>query len=210
MNRKHIYLVRHGESLGNIGFQATWDSTLSPNGRLQASFCANFLQRETSGDAQVFSSPFLRCLQTAQFISDKIPGGLTIEPLLHEFYSENLFPGKTRFPSLKEIASSFPGVKGDFNDSDWMPQKYESSEDISIRAAILRNSILAQDGRLANSSNNTILVSHWAFIATLAQTLCSEKMDTVSNCSVTKISMEAGKFRAEYINNTSFIDNNHI
>ncbi len=210
MQRKYFYLVRHGESLGNLGFNVGCDPSLSPKGRTQAAFCAEFLHKECLGTALIFSSPFLRCLQTAHAISEKIAGGIRLEPLLHEFYSKELFPEEAKFSPLKEIASSNRNIVGTYDGSTWMPDKYESKENLLIRAAILRNSMLSGEQTMSGECSRIILVAHFASIVAMAEVMLGIKMQTVSNCSVTKISFADGEFLVEYMNNTSFIINNQI
>ncbi len=205
MQRKYFYIVRHGESLGNIGLAADPDAPLSPNGRAQAAFCAEFLHKECYGSALIMSSPFMRCIQTAQSIADKMPGGIVLEPLLHELYSDKLFPDKTKFKSLKEIASSIPGIVGRYHDGAWMPEKHETHEEMRVRLAILRNTLVSEDPRMGGRFPKAILVAHWASIVALVEVVCGVTMPVVDNCSVTKILFTEGKFHIEYMNRTDFI-----
>jgi broad specificity phosphatase PhoE len=198
---KVFYLVRHGESLGNIGMSGSANSPLSPKGRLQASYCAKYLFENNKEKTLIISSPFLRCCQTAQIISEKTQSNIMLEPLLHEIFVENFFPNKIKFPSLREIASSIPNAIGTYGNERWMPDKYETADDLLMRAGILRNRLLGGEFK----DWNIICVGHWASLAALLKSMCDVEITSVSNCSVSKIVFNGSSFSPDFLNETSFI-----
>ena len=92
-----MYLVRHGERLDKIDpfFVTTsprpFDPPLTDVGKVQAQKTGEILRREKI-DA-IFVSPFLRCVQTAAGIADRVNEGRTtaVPVILHAGVSELLF-----------------------------------------------------------------------------------------------------------------------
>ncbi len=65
----HLYIVRHGQSTGNITTDDVPDGELTPLGRRQVHETAALLARE--GITHVLSSPLVRALATATAIADR-------------------------------------------------------------------------------------------------------------------------------------------
>ena len=78
-----IFLVRHGETVGNASrIVQLPDSPLSPRGIAQAERLARRLAYE--GIARILSSDLARAATTARIIQGVTAAPLTFEPLLHE------------------------------------------------------------------------------------------------------------------------------
>jgi len=195
---RFFFIIRHGESLANSGFSDNPDSSLSPRGKAQAVSCASFLKTEISGNIKFLSSPFLRTIQTAEIITESFNAKFFLEPLLHEFFSETIFPQKYQAKSLKEIALANSKIDGSYTDEKWLPQYFETKEDILRRAVYLRNSLTKQFLSYPELKN-IVLISHMATIAALVKSMCSIEVEKIDNCSVTKISFEKNRFKVEYL-----------
>lgn len=90
-----LYFVRHGESLANLlhEFSNTGcKHPLTKNGINQAKSLAN--QLSSLKITQIYSSPILRALQTAQILSDHLQSSLEITPALQE-WSVGIYEGTT-------------------------------------------------------------------------------------------------------------------
>ena len=85
---KEFYLIRHAQSMGNIGMDTGDDSDLSPLGHAQVKQCATFMQDYCDDTTLILSSPFERCLITAEAIA--IENSLTIQIVvaLHELFAK--------------------------------------------------------------------------------------------------------------------------
>lgn len=59
------YLVRHGQSGYNAGETIDFDSSLTPKGWEQVRETCQYLKGRLDNSFMVFTSPYLRCLQTA-------------------------------------------------------------------------------------------------------------------------------------------------
>lgn len=109
-----IYLIRHGESLGNIGYNGRTDLTpressdplLSERGEIQAKAAGEYL-KEMQFDA-FYSSALFRAVQTAAYIKAKQPDcsekPLNLLPLLTEIEVLPEYGGA----SLEELRSICP------------------------------------------------------------------------------------------------------
>lgn len=109
-----IYLIRHGESLGNIGYNGRTDLTLregcdpflSAKGEIQAKAAGEYL-KEMQFDA-FYSSALFRAVQTASYIKAKQPDcaekPLNLLPLL----TETEIPPEYGGASLEELRSICP------------------------------------------------------------------------------------------------------
>ncbi len=92
---KRVYLVRHGETVGNHGGYFQDESTpLNERGHAQAQVVAERLK--TLSIDTVVASPFLRAQQTAQHIGTAL--GLDIETFhdFHERYQPLHIRGKSK------------------------------------------------------------------------------------------------------------------
>jgi broad specificity phosphatase PhoE len=70
---RELILVRHGQSLYNVGLSKDLDSDLTPEGRRQVRETGRFLAQHL-GHIRGFigrASPYLRCLQTARILAEE-------------------------------------------------------------------------------------------------------------------------------------------
>jgi broad specificity phosphatase PhoE len=83
---KSIWIIRHGyrEDYDNRNYASENidrpnDPGLTVHGKQQAEETAEFIAKEHASITTVFSSPFLRTLQTSQAIAEKINAKIVIE-----------------------------------------------------------------------------------------------------------------------------------
>ena len=93
-NSYQFFVVRHGERQDKIGKQVAnkYDSPLSELGLQQAQMAGEFLKSNVQGPIVVYSSPFYRCLQTANEIA-KVLGieRIHINYLASEYMAEKMY-----------------------------------------------------------------------------------------------------------------------
>lgn len=198
---REFYLVRHGESLGNIGLAAGFDSGLSPLGYVQSHECAEFLKSYCDADTLILSSPFRRCVCTAEAIAEKIGAAVRLEPALHEVFIAEWFPLKlVKLPALKKICSQHPLATGAYNGRRWWPDKNEDEHDLEMRMGMFRNRLLGKEF----PNRKIICVGHWASIAALFKSFCPETdLPIVSNASVTRLDFDGAQCNPVFINKVS-------
>jgi broad specificity phosphatase PhoE len=197
---KEFYLIRHAQSMGNIGMDTGYDADLSPLGHAQAKQCATFMLDYCDDATLILSSPFERCLITAEAIA--IRNSLTIKIIvaLHELFAREWFPMKrVKLLSLAEKAKQHPLVIGDYDNHQWWPNDNETQQELEIRMAMLRNRLLSNTYDAAK----IICIGHWASIASLAHAMVPDvDMPFVDNAAVTKIDYDDGEFLVDFINKT--------
>lgn len=111
----HLYIVRHGESMGNTGADKTLDPLLSPVGERQAALLGESLSG-IKFDA-IFASTLVRSIQTAAAVALRQPGGPADIEVLAQLVECGTTPGwKGRdrdellkiYPHLILTEESFP------------------------------------------------------------------------------------------------------
>eukprot|EP01064_Diplonema_japonicum_P008638 TRINITY_DN16073_c0_g1_i1.p1 TRINITY_DN16073_c0_g1~~TRINITY_DN16073_c0_g1_i1.p1 ORF type:complete len:981 (+),score=235.85 TRINITY_DN16073_c0_g1_i1:37-2979(+) len=89
-----LFMVRHGERTDRVGMTVSNpdDCAITKKGREQARKAGEFIASRTTTVAAVYSSPFLRCVETAAEIAGQVGVPfLRIEPGLAELYAERIF-----------------------------------------------------------------------------------------------------------------------
>lgn len=149
-----LYLVRHGESLGNEqNIHQSNDTSLSILGKRQAEELA---KRFKSIDIDlILSSHYARAHETAQHISKLISKPIQIEETLHEIRRPSSILGKSADdPEVMKIKS----IIRDNVDPDW---HYEDEENIPEMLTRAKNLLDKLD---KESTKNILAVSHGRFI----------------------------------------------
>ncbi len=117
------YFVRHAESLSNLKQTDSLNAGLSDLGRRQADALANRLAN--AGLTAIYSSPYVRCIETAIPLAERLSLPIRIRPELCEFH--HLPPGDVapnELATIDEISRSHPLVSEcpDVGDAcDWAP-----------------------------------------------------------------------------------------
>lgn len=197
---KEFYLIRHGQSMGNVGMDSGSDPDLTPLGHAQASQCGTMMQDFCDSETLLFSSPFERCIRTAEAIAESNDLKIKLLPALHEFFSREWFVmNRVKLLSLPEKAAQHPLVEGYYFSEKWWPDDNETSEELDIRMAMLRNRLLSNEF----DAEKIICVGHWASILGLANSMIPEiEIPVVENAAVTCIYYTDGEFSEEFVNKT--------
>jgi broad specificity phosphatase PhoE len=196
---REFYLIRHAESLGNIAMSDGGDPGLSPLGRAQAAFCSEILAEMIDNlQTVVVSSPFERCLITAEIIISRLDNceGVRMEPALSESLGAYNLPIGYKPASLSEKASGHPLVIDEYDAGQWWSMEVETEQSVSMRMAMFRNRLLGAE----YDAKVVICVGHWPTIAALAMAMVPDiDMPKVSNAAITKITHDE-KFNLELLN----------
>ena len=133
---KFLWLVRHGESQGNLEqrIQGWDDSPLTDLGRQQAGLVAERLRQEGSV-SEVISSPFQRAAETAEIIGHMFGISVRFDKRLNE-YNFGPLNGMTR----EDIAKYYPEVPAAWKANEfWDPLPGEEGDpafEARVRSAI--------------------------------------------------------------------------
>lgn len=154
-----MFLLRHGESEFNVHFSKTRvdpgieDPALTETGRAQAAAAAVHLQEQEI--RRVVASPYRRALQTAEIVADHLGLPIEVEPLVRE---RCWFVCDIGTPTSR-LRQDWPAIAfGDLAEH-WWPENGENEEQLGVRCAAFREKLNA-----ANRWDDTVFVTHWAFI----------------------------------------------
>lgn len=155
---KEMYMIRHGETTN----PNEHDPPISQQGQEQAMNMALQLKQEKNlSKFQCFTSPLLRCLQTADIFSKICNLEFIVDPALIEIPS---FLAKDELFLLLSRKCDFPNFKWTFEDN-LVAHETESAFIDRIKKVLQR------------LPHKSILVSHCGFISNMAAlALCNEKM----------------------------------
>ena len=145
-----LWLLRHGERIDHVDpdWQG-WDPPLSPQGVNQAQLTATFLR--THNIERIYSSPFLRTLQTAHAVAEELDLPLRMESGLSEWMNPQWFPTPPPLPSAAERAQAFHRM--DLTYKPLLPAPYPES-----LVECLRRSCVAARLVGANDTAGSILM----------------------------------------------------
>ena len=186
-----LYLIRHAQSLNNARpeEQRVEDAPLTEKGRRQAAYLADWIVSLKL--TRLWTSPFLRALQTTQFLHDSTGLRPKVETDLHEVcgcvagVTPQVMegrPGMTR----SEIEAQFPqyDVGKDINESGWWKSKPCESKAIACRRA---QAILATTRReFARTDERVAYVMHGDFKILLLKCIDDRTLENPWNTSVTR------------------------
>lgn len=193
-----MIIIRHARSLYNLRKSESLDSPISEFGKIQASGVGKFLQKkfpEISTQYVCYTSPFLRCLQTANYIQktfgvnnfscSKADNYFLRVKILPELSEHLELDQKVAIPRREE---SFPDfIWGDYKETVFAAQKNQE---------FLERVVKAKDIIVNETSNEYIkplIITHGTTKNTLIK-LITEKVNHVpvwdfsyDNCSISWI-----------------------
>ena len=154
----NIYIVRHGESEGNVGlFVQGPDEPLTSDGVKQAQAVAKRL-KSIPADV-ILSSPEERSKKTAEIIGEYINVPIEFNDLLVEFIKPSVIIKKPKKdPEVKEIKKL---LKDNFHVPGWKHSDEENFEDFKKRAIGLLNYLKTR------KEKNIIITTHGIFMRIL-------------------------------------------
>lgn len=200
--KTRIILVRHGETDWNVSHrvQGRADIPLNERGLKQASFVADFLQKEKV-DA-IYTSPLSRAKTTAETIR----GNREIPFFIEEGFTEvnlGLWDGHTP----EEMDALFPHAYDQWKEDPLqvVPPEGESFQEVQKRAvAALERIVREQEGK------TVVIVSHMGCLSTVLLHISKKSLSLlwekpIVNCGLSEISYDGNRFeilswgRGDYI-----------
>ncbi|KAJ5073391.1 phosphoglycerate mutase family protein [Anaeramoeba ignava] len=207
--KRSIWIIRHGERIDDVdeNWEKTaknkYDPTLTENGKQQAFKTGKRLKNESI--SLIFSSPFLRCLQTAKAVADQINLEINCEQGLSEFINKNWFP------SINDIKLELEFFQNQ-NQFEKINQNYQSFITISnpetIQEMFQRYQNTANKIIQNYQNQNILFVTHGYGISSIVQLFMEEDfISELDYCSICKINeSNDGNFEIEFINETSHLN----
>jgi broad specificity phosphatase PhoE len=165
-----IYIVRHGESEGNLNksYQSP-DTSLSNKGIKEAHILAKRL-KDLSIDF-IYSSNFKRARQTSEIISKKLNLKIEFWSELRELTRPSILWGK---PIESQSGKKFEKqVDKNYANAEWKFMEYESVNDLKKRAQKILKHILKH-----HKNQDILLISHGTFIKMVISLMIFDKILT--------------------------------
>ncbi|MBI4457255.1 MAG: histidine phosphatase family protein [Acidobacteria bacterium] len=164
-----VWIARHGNRLDFVDPEwfntAEWpyDPPLSADGMLQARLLGDRLLAEKID--HIFSSPFLRCVQTADQIAQLLQLPIKIESGLSEWLNPEWFPYEPQTLSLETLAKRFPRVDSGYK--SYLAPEYPEND-----GAALRRTGEAAERLTSGFAGSILLVGHGvSLLGTMLQLL---------------------------------------
>jgi len=213
-----LWLVRHGESAGNLARLAAEasgagtieiegrdvDVPLSQLGERQARAVGRWFARQPESErpSLILSSPYARARQTTKYVAGELPGA-GVECLLDERLREKEFGELNRFTKAG-ILARFPEEarrRAELGKFYYRPPGGESWCDVALRLrAVL------QDLSLSHAGERVLIVAHQVVVLCLRyviegldeqRLLEIDRAGDVANCSITSFAIGGARGRLE-------------
>ena len=210
-----LYLVRHGQSAGNIGLKVS-DPPLTELGHKQAKLVGKAIPHDVANPqpggvgrserklAAIYASPMKRSIQTARGIAESHDVPVTVHPLFHEHH--NAAPGDM---TKSEIEREFPGIQFDESmpDGQWWPYEHETDFVCGFRAIRAASWIRAT---YQDTDDIIAVVGHGTFNAFLIGAImgCGPKVSfqgSQGNCCLNRFVIRPDRNWVGYLNNVSHL-----
>jgi broad specificity phosphatase PhoE len=200
----NIFVIRHGEAEHNVDrtvMAHTHDSkhSLTKLGQNQVQKTAEFMKTIVNEKTVMYSSPYLRTIQTARAIHSLLPKQVPFyeNPLLREWELGNLYDFTNRPPELKKEFKA----AGIFY---FRHPNGESLADVYLRATMFMNTVVERVKK-QQRYENVVIVTHAAFMHMLLAFLLNWPVEDltnfkpVENASVIRINDEGGDYQHKKI-----------
>lgn len=200
----NIYVIRHGEAEHNVDrtvMAHTHDSRhgLTALGQKQVQQTAEFFRNVVNEKTVLYSSPYLRTIQTAQAIHSLLPAEVPFyeNPLIREWELGNLYDFNNRTPEAKQEFKA----AGQFY---FRFQNGESLADVYLRATMFMHTVV-QRVKQQGKYENMVVVTHAAYIQMLLAFLMNwpvaelAQFKEVENASVISIFEKDGDYNYKKI-----------
>jgi broad specificity phosphatase PhoE len=200
----NIFVIRHGEAEHNVDrtvMAHTHDSkhSLTELGQNQVQKTAEFMKTIVNEKTVMYSSPYLRTIQTAKAIHSLLPKQVPFyeNPLLREWELGNLYDFTNRPPELKKEFKA----AGLFY---FRHPNGESLADVYLRATMFMNTVVERV-KQQQRYENVVIVTHAAFMHMLLAFLLNWPVEDltnfkpVENASVIRINDENGDYQHKKI-----------
>jgi len=201
-----LYLVRHGQSDGNVGSDGGPDPALTELGHKQAALASDRLAAE--GIEAVHCSPLRRALETATIIGERLGLTPSVWVELCEKWGGEPTP-RRRWPGRREIQAAFPNslFPDDMPEQEWWRATGETELDAFMRAGVVE----ARVRRLYESTDKRVLmITHGTFGAILISQIlgappCGYTRFSQNNCCISTIEVEPGRAKLSRLNATDHL-----
>ncbi len=157
------------------------------------------MNSQVNENTVLYSSPYLRTIQTAKVIHSKLPSQIPFyeNPLIREWELGNLYDVRNRTPEVKKEYKAAGRFYFRFHNG-------ESLADVYLRATMFMNTVIERE-KQQGRYENMVIVTHAAFIHMLLSFLLNwpvedlENFKPVENAAVIQINEADGAYQHEKI-----------
>lgn len=198
-----VWIARHGnrQDFVNPKWMETaerpFDPGLSPDGIQQAKELADRLAGENI--AHIFSSPFLRTVQTSHYVAEVLDLPIKLESGVGEIFNTPFFSVTPEILPLEKIVRQFPRIDASYS-SRVMARYPETKQEARERSgqAVRR---LTED-----FAENILIVTHGSPVVNMTRELVGDSAKVRSAlCSLVKLSRQEGEWLLELNGDTSHL-----
>lgn len=184
-----LYVIRHAQSLLNIGIGKTPNVGLSDFGKVQADCIRRFFE-EKAVDV-IYCSPFKRVIETALPLAQDKGLPIILAPEMCEFFHEHALDYRDyQWELTHDITNEFPLAR--FSDKQtapqWVPAWPEQQQDVTQRVTRFYENEIA---RHLNSDCNIIVFGHGATTGELKGLVDIETMNPCPNAAIYEYEINA-------------------
>ena len=198
-----LWLARHGNREDFV--DDTWRDTaerpddpgLSPDGLEQAKRLAERL-KDIPIDT-IFASPYLRTVQTAQLIAEALGRRVFLEPGLGEKLSETYFSGEPEILSLERLSEDFRNVE--LGHEPLLHPVFPEDDEANVSRMGEAAELIVE-----KYEGTLLFVGHGATVSGVVQALTGSQEDAAPLCSLTKLVKEGERWRLDFSNDVSHLD----
>jgi broad specificity phosphatase PhoE len=200
-----IWLARHGNRLDFVNPEwfntavRKYDPPLSEDGVIQARELGDRLQKEKI--TQIFASPFLRTIQTANEVAKILNLPIKLEAGLGEWHNPHWMTATPETHPQEFLASEYSRIDWNYK-SLVTPQYPESEEEVNCRTAITVQKLVAE------FQEEILIVGHGASVWGGTRGLIPDCPPfKVSLCCLVKIVPNSQSWKLELAGDTSHLTN---
>lgn len=183
--KRTIWLLRHGmrEDFKRPEWRAAaerpYDPPLADEGRVQARDTARFLRDR--GVEVIYSSPFLRALETASIVADVLDVPIRVEHGLSEILRADWIPEPPRFLPPEIMKQEFPQI-----DATYRSRAFPDYPEVDNSGQVGARCSKAIAGMLADNWSTALWVGHGASVGGVGMALQGHVRDVCFNlCGLT-------------------------
>ncbi len=200
-----VWIARHGNRLDFV--QPEWfntaarryDPPLYDDGFIQAQELGQRLQPENI--THIFSSPFLRTIQTANEVAKILNLSIKLEAGLSEWHNPEWMSGSPEIHPREILAAQYPRIDWQYQ-SRIIPQYPESKADVNQRTKKTINQLVAE------FREDILIVGHGASVYGATKGLVPETPTfKVPLCCLTKVVNRNNLWELDFYGDTSHLSN---
>ncbi|WP_440897625.1 histidine phosphatase family protein [Amphibacillus sp. Q70] len=199
-----LYVIRHAQSLLNIGEGKTPNCGLSEFGNKQAEYISTFF-KNIPVDA-IYSSPLRRVIQTAYPLATQKKLNIQLAPEMCEFFHDQAFDYRDYdWEKTEDIEREFEyaSFNSDYQDGKWWPNWPENRENVEQRVARFYQQEIT---KYFGTNTSVVVFGHGASTGELKGIIDRNTMDPAPNAVIYEYLLNDKGERLSYKDHVDFLE----